>query len=216
MGIWVDALVVICMAGFIIIGYKKGLIKVALSFVAIILSFVIAFTLYRPVATAIINNTELDNNINNHIYEKIKDVDFKNITEKDKENNKILKFSEKYVNSAIEQSKDNIAEDVSENLTRTIIEGISFLGLLIITRIALIALNLLSSFIAEFPIIKQFNKSGGVLYGIIEGFFIINTIFAIIYLINTTTPNTKLERAISDSKIGSLVYENNVIINVIF
>lgn len=215
MGIFIDIITILIMVLFIIIGYKKGLIKVAINFVAIIVSILIAILFYRPVANIIINNTQLDNKISDSIYEKIKNEDFNNITEEDKEKNQLLKLSEKYINEAIEKSKDNTARYVADSLTQTLIETMAFIGLLIILRIALIVLNLLSDIIGELPIIKQFNKSGGIIYGIIEGLFIINLAFAILYILNPMVSNGKIEQEISKSKIGKLIYENNIITNTI-
>ena len=95
MGIIIDIITVAIMALFIFIGYKKGLIKVALGLVAVIVSILIALIFYRPAANFIINNTQLDNIISENIYNKIKDVDFNNITVEEKEKNQILKIADK-------------------------------------------------------------------------------------------------------------------------
>lgn len=215
MGIFIDCLIIAVMALCIFIGYKKGLIKVAISFVTIIASIIIAILLYKPVANIIIDYTQLDEKISDGIYEKIKEIDFDNIKEEDKEKNQILKISEKYIKEALEKSKENTAQYVSDSLTRTLIEVIAFVGLMILLRIILLILNLLSDIIGNVPIIKQFNKSGGIIYGIIEGLFIINLSFAILYILNSSLQNTKIEQAIDESKIGKIVYENNAITTVI-
>lgn len=215
MGIIIDIITVAIMALFIFIGYKKGLIKVALGLVAIIVSILIALIFYRPAANFIINNTQLDNIISENIYNKIKDVDFNNITVEEKEKNQILKIADKQIKKALEESRDNTAQYVSDSLTRTIIEGISLIGLIIMLRIALLALNLLSDVVASLPIIKQFNKSGGILYGVIEGLFIINLIFAILYILNPIVSNSKIEQMVNQTKLSKLIYQNNVIITAI-
>lgn len=215
MGIIIDIITVAIMALFIFIGYKKGLIKVALGLVAIIVSILIALIFYRPAANFIINNTQLDNIISENIYNKIKDVDFNNITVEEKEKNQILKIADKQIKKALEESRDNTAQYVSDSLTTTIIEGISLIGLIIMLRIALLALNLLSDVVASLPIIKQFNKSGGILYGIIEGLFIINLIFAILYILNPIVSNSKIEQMVNQTKLSKLIYQNNVIITAI-
>lgn len=215
MGIIIDVFLILIMVGSIIIGYKRGLIKVAISFLAIIASIIIALILYRPVANFIISNTEADESISDGIYEKIKDVDFENISEEDKEKNGILQFSETYIRKGLEKSKDNVGRYVADSISVTIIEGLSFIGLLIVLRIAFIGLRLVSSFIENIPIIKQFNKSGGIIYGIIEGFFIISLILAILYILNPIVSNGEIEKNIRKSKIAKIVYENNIIINTI-
>lgn len=215
MGILIDCLIILVIACCIILGYRKGLMKVAISFIAIILSIVLALIFYRPLSSFIQNHTEIDDKISNSIYEKIKDVDFANLKEDEKEKNEILKFSEKYIDEAIKNAQDNTAQYVADSLTITIIDGIAFIILLIVSRIILIALNLLADIIGNFPIIKQFNKSGGIIYGIIEGIFIVNIAFAILYVANPICFDGKIEENINKSNIGSIVYEENIFINTI-
>ena len=215
MGIIIDIIILIVMVLFILIGYKKGLLKVLINFIALVLSIILAIVLYRPVANFIINNTKIDDNINSGIYSKIENIDFENITDEQKKDNPILKFSGQYINKALDESKENVGKYVAENLTRTIIEGLSFIGLLIVLRLALLLLNLLSGIITNLPIIKQINKSGGIIYGLIEGLFIITIVIAILYIINPIVLDGKIEKSINKSKIGKIIYSHNIIINTL-
>jgi len=213
MGLVIDSGIILIMLITIIIGYKKGLIKVAINFIAIIASILVAIIIYKPIANQIIQNTEVDENIEQIIYEKIKNIDFENMPEKEKEENQILVFAQKNIEESIKKSKDNTAKYLSESLAQTIVEIGTFITTIIILRIVLSILNLLSSIIAEIPIIKQFNKSGGIIYGILEGLLIINIIFAICYIINPIYLNGKIDKNIQKSQLGKAIYENNIIIN---
>ena len=213
MGIFIDFLIILIMSLFIFVGYKKGLVKVALSFVAIIASIIIALVLYRPIAGSIIDNTTVDDKIADGIYGQIDNVDFENLEKEKDEKQPILKMSEKYIKEAMEQSKQDVARYVAEQLSKTIVEGMTFIALLIVLRIALIALNLLSDIIVGLPIIKQFNKSGGIVYGIVEGFFIINLLLAIAFVLNPIVLDGNIEKNINESYIGRVVYQNNILIS---
>ncbi len=215
MGIVIDCLVVLVMASCIFVGYKKGLMKVAINFIAIFLSIILALILYKPVANFIVNNTELDEKINSGVYEKIKDEDFYNLSDEAKDKNGLLQISDKYINEAIQSSKDNVAQYVSDRITETIINGIAFVIVVIALRVVLILLYLLSDVIGSLPIIKQFNKSGGILYGVIEGLFFINLVFAILYVLNPVCLNGKIDEAVQKSNLGKLAYNDNIIINMI-
>ena len=215
MGIVIDCLVVLVMASCIFVGYKKGLMKVAINFIAIFLSIILALILYKPVANFIVNNTELDEKINSGVYEKIKDEDFYNLSDEAKDKNGLLKISDKYINEAIQSSKDNVAQYVSDRITETIINGIAFVIVVIALRVVLILLYLLSDVIGSLPIIKQFNKSGGILYGVIEGLFFINLVFSILYVLNPVCLNGKIDEAVQKSNLGKLAYNDNIIINMI-
>lgn len=215
MGIVIDCLVVLVMVSCIFVGYKKGLMKVAINFIAIFLSIILALILYKPVANFIVNNTELDEKINSGVYEKIKDEDFYNLSDEAKDKNGLLQISDKYINEAIQSSKDNVAQYVSDRITETIINGIAFVIVVIALRVVLILLYLLSDVIGSLPIIKQFNKSGGILYGVIEGLFFVNLVFAILYVLNPVCLNGKIDEAVQKSNLGKLAYNDNIIINMI-
>lgn len=215
MGILIDFIIIVIMFLFIFMGYRKGLMKVAISFLAFIIAIIVALILYRPIAKQIMTNTNIDEKINETIYLKLKDIDFQNISEDEKTNNGIIKITEDYISEGLEKSKENTAEFVANSLTITLVEGITFICLIIALRIALLALNLLADIIGNLPIIKQFNKSGGILYGIVEGFLIINCILALLYILNPICSNGDIQRNIEKSKIGKMIYENNFIINTV-
>lgn len=215
MGILIDISIILIMLICIFIGYRKGLIKVAIRFVAFIVAIILAVLLYRPIANSVIENTDLDEKINEIIYSKIKDIDFNNISEEEKNQNEIIKIAENYIEEGLQKGTENTAKYVSESLSRTIVEAIVFIALLIAIRIALIVLNLLADIIGGLPIIKQFNKSGGIIYGVIEGFIIVNCIFALLYIINPIYKDGEIKENIDQSNIGKIVYENNFIINTI-
>lgn len=215
MGILIDFLVIAIMLLCIFIGYKRGLIKVAVKIVAIVVSIIFALIFYRGIASLIINATTIDDKICDSIYEKIKDVDFTNVNDEEKENNAILKISGKYIDEAINNSKDDVARYVAQQLTLTIVQIISFIIFLIIVRLICLGLNVVADVIGNFPIIKQFNISGGIVYGIIEGFLIVNLVFAVLYILNPICLDGKIEENIEKSRLGNMIYENNVIVDII-
>lgn len=70
MGIVIDIVVVIILALSIFFGYKRGLINVIFNLCAFLVALIITFILYRPVATIVINNTGLYDNIKQMVLEK--------------------------------------------------------------------------------------------------------------------------------------------------
>lgn len=215
MGILIDLIIITVMFLFVYMGYRKGLIKVGIKLLAFIISILVALLFYKPIASQIMANTQIDEKINENIYTSIKDIDFNNISEEEKNNNPIIKITEKYITEAIDNSKQNTAQYVADSLTATLVEGITFIGLIIVLRIALLALNLIADIIRNLPIIKQFNKSGGIIYGLVEGFLIINCILAFLYIINPICANGQIQKNIEKSHIGKMIYENNFIINTV-
>src|SRR5699024_4100177 len=112
---------------------------------------------------------------------------------------------EKYINSSIQNAAksatENVVEVAADSIARSIISIAVFIILFIILRIIFIFIKFLSDAVTDLPIIKQFNKSGGIVYGILEALFITYIIFAIIALVGK---GSSLEQGIINSYIASL------------
>ena len=72
-----------------------------------------------------------------------------------------------------------------------------------------------TSLIAKLPVIKQFDKLGGVIYGILEGIIIIYLTLAIISFIAPII-GENIITAIDESMVGSMLYNNNLLLKIIF
>ena len=59
MGIVLDVILIVIILLNVIICYKKGLVKLAVGLVAVIVSLILAIILYKPVTNIIIKNTEI-------------------------------------------------------------------------------------------------------------------------------------------------------------
>ena len=62
-----------------------------------------------------------------------------------------------------------MTEHASLTLSENIIYGGTILVLFIILRIILIFVNALANWIAELPLLKQINETGGAIYGVLRG-----------------------------------------------
>ena len=163
--------------------------------------------MYKPVSLIVINNTNIDDKIKNTIVENVK-IDEKDNTEqsnviKDNLTNKII------------AGANNTVEEVSNSFTVKLIEIAVMLLLYIVTRIILSFISKLSDLITKLPIIKQINKTGGVIYGLIKGILIVYAILAIIYLISPMV-NSNLFNAIDSTIIAKEIYNNNILLTIIF
>ncbi len=219
-GILVDLVVISILISNAFWGYRKGLVAVVFKILTFLISLIIVFMLYRPVANSIMKNTQLD--------EKLAIAIEKNLTGTTLENGELLKpqnssVSEGVINvinsfvvDALNETSVNAVEYVSENLAVMMIRTGTFLGLFIIARFLLLFVRFVAELIANLPIIKMFNKSGGLIYGIVKGFLVAYLILAIFSLISPVISNLGIIKAIDDSIIGSKMYNNNIILNIIF
>ena len=61
----------------------------------------------------------------------------------------------------------------------------------------------------------MFNKSGGLIYGVIKGFLTIYVILAVFSMISPLISEWGIISAIQDSTLGNKMYNNNIILNLI-
>ena len=202
MGIVVDIIIVAILALTIYLGYKKGLVEVAVKICAFVIAIVATVILYKPFANIVINVTGIDETIENSIIES---------ANKAINNNNENGVAKEIRNSATGEIIPEAARKIAVN----IVTGGCAIILFLAVRIGLIFVTALANAIAKLPILKQFNKAGGIIYGALKGIIIV---YAILLLINAYAqfkPQNIMSENIEKSYIGKIMYQNNIF-NVFF
>lgn len=218
MSIFVDIGIIAIIGLSTFLGYKKGLIGVAFKIISFFIAIILAFILCRPVANYIIEHTTIDDTIQETIEnalssrqeeneEKISNEDMPEI---------VTNYIQEEITKATEQAQNQIATVVAQNVTMTIINAISFIGLFLILKIILLVLKIFSEQLANLPIIKQFNKLGGTAYGVLRGFFLIYLLLGILSLIIPMLTDTTILTTINNSWLGSVFYNHNLLLKILF
>lgn len=205
MAIAVDLMVLSIVLLFVFLGYKRGLVKVAFKLCTFFIAIILAFMLYKPVAKIVIENTNIDETIETKITDKILP---EGKTETDE-----VDLSES-LPTIILKNSENTVQSIAKSCSNTLIETACLILIFIIAKIVLKFVTALADLIAKLPILKQFNKLGGTIYGIIEGLFIVFVGFAVISLIAPMLDVSVLE-AINSSTLGSICYNNNILLKII-
>lgn len=209
MSIFFDLAVIVVFALCIFLGYRKGLANVILKIFSFILALIISLVLFKPISNFVIDNTNFHSEIKNNIIEFVNKENTKEVsTNSDNDISIIEKYINSYIEDAAKTATENVLEIAADSIARNIINIAVLIILFIILRIIFIFIKFLSDAVTELPIIKQFNKSGGIVYGILEALFITYVIFAIIALVGK---GSSIEQEIMNSYIASLFYNNNLI-----
>ena len=211
MGLILDIIVVAILALNMFICYRKGLVKLAVGLIAVFASIIIAVILYKPVSNMVIENTEIDNKIENAIVEN-----FTNESEEIQEDNGFMKYIEKYVDDTVNKTKNEIVIEAAGTIAVKVINICVILAIFIVARLILIVLTFITDLITELPILKQFNEIGGIIYGIIKALLIIYVILAIVFFIVYTTGNIAISDAIANSFITKFFYNHNLLLTILF
>ena len=214
MGIIVDLIIVGILVLCIFLGYKRGLTGSLLKIVTFLLALVIAFILFKPVSNFIINNTKLDENLESSIKSMFLEVE-----ENDTSSNMPTAMTD-YINKVIEDAADDAKTAVVETAARDVAISIINLGVVIvvyiIARIILIFVKGIASLITKLPVIKQFDKLGGIIFGLLKALVIIYVILAIISFVSTVITDSGVIDAINQSFIGKGMYNNNILLEIVF
>ena len=83
-------------------------------------------------------------------------------------------------------------------------------------RVILVIISLFAKILTDLPVIKQVDKLGGLAYGAIEGIVIVYAVLAVISLTSVIWANNAVVTAIAKSSLGEMLYNNNIILNLLF
>ena len=202
MGIIIDGVIILFILASVFLGYKKGLISLGIHLVAFILALVVTFILYRPIAGIVINSTQIDEKLEETIQVNVENFMAEN------ENSTVT-------NSIIESAKQGVLPQASRTLAINIIYGITMILLFVVVRICLVFVTALANAISKLPILNQFNKLGGILYGLLRGFIITYALLMIINLVIMMNPKSTFNEMLKDSHLATAMSTYNVL-NVLF
>lgn len=195
-----DLIVILVIALFTFIGYKQGLVKTAIKILAFFIALVVSLMLYKTIGNVIMKNTQVDEQIQNTIVSKVLPEDYEEKLE--------------ILPDALVESGETTVNELAKNVTEKIIYGVVFIVLFVVLKIALKFVTLLTDLITKLPVIKQFDKTGGIVYGLAKGFIIVTVIFAVISLISPML-DAKYINAINNSYLSAMLYNHNLLIGLI-
>ncbi len=220
MSLIIDLIILAIFAICILMGYKRGLTGSILKIVSFIIAVVIAFILFKPVSNIVINNTNWDENLEQAIRQMAVENNEKPSTENQSESKGMPDVIMNYINEAVEKAgedaKEAIIDSTAHDVAITIINGAVIVSLFIISRIILFLIRGLLNLLTELPIIKQFDKLGGIIYGLLQSLVIIYIILAIVSFISPMIAETGFIKAVQESYVGSMLYNNNLLLKLIF
>lgn len=192
----VDIVIIAIIGLSIFLGYRKGLVALAIGLFSFVIAAVITFVLYQPITNLVVNVTGIDEFIEDAILEKANDV--------------MVEGDNELANQVIEEAKNNMLPETARAIAVNIITiGVVFI-LFILVKIALKFVTALANLVAKLPILNQFNKLGGVIYGLIRGLLIVYVILLIINISGEISPKNSVYQNVSQSGIGGFMLNNNI------
>ena len=196
-----DIIVIVFLILLMIYGYCKGFIKIIAKIVSVIIAFVLAYFLADTVGNYI-ESTKVGIQVKTSMEELI-------LNEMNKEVDVTA--------MSLVQEKFNIlkAEDVATKIIEYVFVGMGFVTVFVISRIVLwIGQKILES-IFELPVLKTFNKLGGVIASVVLFLIELSIILAVISSLSTISIMTGVVNVIKSSVITKALYEHNIFADLI-
>lgn len=218
-GLIVDLVIVLTLLISGTMGLKKGLTSVIFKLVIFLASLIIAFLIYKPVANFIMEKTGIDEWLTEKIAAtldgtsisegELLDVEQSNISKS------VVELINKFVKEALNETKVNAVNYVSAKLAYYGITILTLIFLLGILRFVLACIKGIAEFIAKLPILNIINGAGGLVYGLLRGLIALYLLMAILSIISPMIESNFIIKSINDSKLGSIMYNNNILLNLI-
>lgn len=216
----VDLIILVIFLVCIAAGYAKGLTKCLVNVFAFIIAICVSAMLFKPTSAMIVKNTQLDENIQTSIVNVFENEEKVKEENKDSENEKpdspILEYISNKVKDSTEEKKKEVVNSVAKDIALRIIDVLSFIGIFIVVRIIVVIIEFVADLITKLPLIKQCDKIGGIIYGILQAGVIVFIGLALVTFISTITGEYAVQELINQSYIGSVLNSNNILLKIIF
>ncbi len=184
-----DIILVAALFIFVRIGAKKGLIRTLFGAISTLLSLFLTVLIYQPFSQMLHNSA-----VGDYV---------RNLVEKS--------FEQKIQEGAIIP----LLNEVTKSTSTIIINIISFIIIIIATRLILSILSRVLNIASKLPLIKQLNSILGMIAGAVSGFLFCYIIIGIIGALNGEGSISIMQKSIENSYIAIKMYENNFVSNML-
>lgn len=210
----VDVILILALALSVFIGYKKGFVKVAVKLATFLLAIVLSFLLQSSVAKFIGEEIGLKNTISITVQSKLTSLT-ENKEEGLKTDIKMLEKTVDEINSAAEDKKAEIIKTWSDNIANFVLKGISFIVIFLTVSILMGIIGLILNSVVKLPVLKTLNGLFGGVTEFVLMLFRVMILLTIIYFVSPLEILETIIKYINSSCITKLLYENNIIINIL-
>jgi len=229
-----DIVVLVIIIFSVFIGYKKGFVRAAINLVSFFVAIGLALMFYKPLAVILTENTTIDD----WIIENIVTLDKKEVLTDNNVESEVLEIEEKKENDTLseqnlltlieylpatltenfdlEEMKNSAKEEISYQISELIMNLLSLIIIYVVVKVTLAVAAVVLNGIMQFPILKQLNEVLGMILGAVLGFIQIYIAFAVITFISSVCDISAVIEMIKVSAFARILFENNLIINLLF
>lgn len=208
-----DVIVILIILISVFVGYKKGFIKTVISLLSFFVAIGMALLFYKPFAVILTENTTIDDWI-------IENIENKENLENDNDEAflEIIDILPNTITNSIniEEIKDNASEEIAYKISELIMNLFSLILIYVIVKVTLFVATFVLDGIMKIPVLKQINEICGMAVGAIIGFTQIYIAFAVLAFISSICDISNVVSMIKVSAFARILFEDNLIINLLF
>lgn len=218
-----DLIVVVIIGVSAFAGYKSGFIKTGLGFLSFFIAVALTFIFYKPVMQLIKENTEFEP----WLTEYLNSLDTKQLgngdsKEKldgatDEKNSYLANLPNEVIELiGINEMKEKAKNTIIEKIVEFALKLLSIVIVYVTARLALIVIIMVLDLIAQLPMLKQFNEILGLTLGALLGLLKTYGLFLVIALLGSINVTTGIVSLINNSLIAGFLYNNNLLLKLLF
>lgn len=226
---WLLILVLLILAGSVVTGYHKGLLRMAYSLVSWILVMAVVSWAAPHINQYILENTLIYDRIMERCEEAIQQSASERTeavaTEREGELRSLgMNVPDAVLEGIVEKSVDaadrfleesGVYAQLAAGLAEFIVEGISFLVALAFAWLLAHIISQFLGIVSRIPILKGINRTLGLFAGGIYGLLLVWIVFYIVALSSTGEVGRALVSYIYENRFLIFLYENNLILTLI-
>ena len=199
-----DICVIAVVAGFMYIGYKSGFMRSFVKIASYVVSIIISFFMYPAISDLLVKTPLYEKLVEliNQKYQLQPLIDVPTDT---------FGILQNYINQGVQTATAGIAEAIATLL----INILAFVIVLILSKLVIRIVGKAFNIFTKLPVIKQFNRLGGMVLGGISGVLVLYIACAVMFLFSPFDPHSRIAYEIDHSTFASEIYENNIILNVL-
>ena len=217
----VTIIVLLFLAFFMVKGFIKGFLRILFTTFALVVTIVISALITTPVATFLNDSTDVGTWVETAVSSYVdKRVDEETMELEEKQDEFIDSLALPEFIKAKLGSVDVISgtsldfkDYITGQLTSVIMKAITFVAVGIIIYILLRIIFKVLNIITRIPILRGINRFLGGLLGLAEGLLILWCICCLIMAFSATDIATDAMEIISQGKVLSFIYDNNLLIS---
>ena len=213
MGVIEELILIAILLDFMIIGNARGIAWILIKLGYFAISVLLAVMLYKPISNVIMEKTQIDEKIETTL---IKNFSKEENTNEDQMPTTLADSINNQIDKATTEARNNIVEQTAKSTTLTIMRAGTAIAIYIVARLLLFIVSIFAKGITKLPILKQIDKTGGVIYGILQGALVIYILLGIVSLMSVIWGSNPIVNAVSQSYFGATIYNNNIILKLIF